>query len=208
MQSTDTKFQRRSIRLPQYDYSDYGYYFVTICTHQWKLLFGNIINGQMNLNQLGEIVRHEWINIPKYYNGQVLLDIFVVMPNHLHGIIIINPNPDIHQNVGATLAVAHDVTKRVQIIQKVGKNYQGKQRAGASPAPTLGNIIGAYKSRCFKTWREFCHTRRFSESYLKFWQRNYYEHIIRDENDYANIWQYIDYNPDKWQWDKNNPKNF
>jgi len=72
----------------------------------------------------------------------------------------------------------------------------------------LGNVIGAFKSRCFKKWYLYLKYNNLYDASLKIWQRNYYEHIIRDEKDYENIWQYIEYNPDKWAWDRNNQKNF
>ncbi len=196
------KPSRQSIRLPQYDYSSEGYYFITLCARERENLFGEIIDDKMILNSLGKIIREEWVSLVCYYNGRVLLDIFVIMPNHFHAIIILNP--DIKNIARATLAVARDVTNRVNIIQK----RQAPYRAGASPAPTLGHIVGSFKSRCFQKWRLYVENNNLYDMSLKIWQRNYYEHIIRDEKDYENIWQYIEYNPAKWAWDRNNPKNF
>lgn len=198
----DKKPARQSIRLPQYDYSGTGYYFITLCTNERQSLFGEIIDGRMILNSLGKIIRAEWVSVVRYYNGRVLLDIFVIMPNHFHAIVILNP--DIKNIVGVTLAVARDVSNQVDIIQSRAPGY----RAGTSPAPTLGDVVGAFKSRCFHEWYLYVKNNNLCNAPLKIWQRNYYEHIIRDEKDYENIWQYIAYNPAKWDWDRNNPKNF
>jgi len=113
---------RKSIRLPQYNYSSEGHYFVTICTHERENLFGEIIDGKMTLNDLGKIIREEWISLARYYHSRVLLDIFVIMPNHFHAVIILNPSTE--NIVGATLAVARDVINRVNIVQKCQTFYR------------------------------------------------------------------------------------
>jgi REP element-mobilizing transposase RayT len=110
------------------------------------------------------------------------LDSFIVMPNHIHGIIFIDKELKI---VGATLAVA-------------------RGRAGASPAPTLGNIVGAYKSLCVNRWLKYIKDNGLDIRGV-FWQRNYYEHIIRDENELNMIREYIVFNPFKWSSDADNP---
>jgi putative transposase len=81
---------RRSIRLKDYDYSSGGAYFITICVKNRECLFGEIIEGKMNLSEIGEIAHNNWLNIPEHFNN-VILDEFVVMPNHIHGILILNP---------------------------------------------------------------------------------------------------------------------
>ncbi len=83
------KYRIESTRLPTYDYSSNGYYFVTICTHQKHCYFGKIVNAQMQLSQLGKIAQKHWQEIPKHFDG-VDIDEFVIMPNHVHGIIVIN----------------------------------------------------------------------------------------------------------------------
>ncbi len=167
------KHHRRSIRLKDYDYSQAGAYFVTICAHNQRGLFGNIVNGEMKLSSIGKIVQREWNTTPARFPN-VELDAFIIMPNYIHGILLI---------VGATLVVAHD------------------KRAGTRPAPTLGKIVGSFKSRCVRKCI------RNGLNVGKLWQRNYYEHIIRDEKDLNQIREYIINNPITWQLDDENPEN-
>lgn len=170
---------RRSIQLKIYDYSQPGAYFITICTNNHQCTFGEVVNGKMILNGYGKIAQQCWLGIPKHFPN-VELDKFVIMPNHIHGIIVI------HSDVGAPLAGVQN------------------NEAGASPAPTVGNIIGAYKSivvnRCLKIFKE-------NGLYMrKIWQRNYYEHIIRNEYELNKIREYIVNNPLKWELDIENPE--
>lgn len=186
---------RRSIRLKDYDYSQAGAYFVTICTQNRECLFGEIINGEMVLNEYGKIVYNEWIKLPGC-NPYIELDVFQIMPNHIHGII----------SVGATLAVA--LNKSIVQNNNSGVNNSGTDyaRAGASPAPTIktitvGNIVGSYKSSvangCLKIFKS-------KNEYMgKLWQRNYYEHIIRNETETNKIREYIINNPLNWETDEN-----
>lgn len=180
---------RRSIRLKKYDYSQPGAYFITICTHNRRCLFGDILDGQMNLNEFSEIALQCWIEISNHFPN-VSLDEFVVMPNHVHGIIWINNQTNvvvqnIESNVGATLAVA-----------------QNNIGAVASPAPTIGNIVGTYKSivanKCLKIFKEN------NQVMGKLWQRNYYERIIRNERELDKIREYILGNPLRWELDIEN----
>ncbi|OGL39994.1 MAG: hypothetical protein A3C43_06245 [Candidatus Schekmanbacteria bacterium RIFCSPHIGHO2_02_FULL_38_11] len=158
---------RKSIRLKGYDYSNSGIYFITICTKDRELYF-------KKFSELKEILKQQWQKIPeKFFNIQ--LDEFIIMPNHIHGII----------TVGATLAVAQ------------------KKRAGARPAPTIGEIIGRFKSSCVNDWIKYIDENKLNLN-GKFWQRNYYEHIIRNENELNKIREYIQNNPLKWHLDREN----
>jgi REP element-mobilizing transposase RayT len=173
---------RRSLRLKGYDYSQEGLYFVTICCQNRLCRFGQIVNGEMMLNEYGKIAYNEWLNLQKRYPN-VTLDVFQIMPNHIHGIIALD-------TVGATLAVAPN-------NNSVAQNDKG---AGASPAPTIGNIVGAYKSLVMNTCLQMF---KSQNKYMgKLWQRNYYEHIIRNNKSYQNIADYIIKNPAKWCEDK------
>jgi len=165
---------RRSIRLKEYDYSQNGAYFVTICTHGRLLYFEEYL-------ELKQIVNKQWQEIPNRFNN-VELDEFVIMPNHIHGILFI---------VGATLAVAPAPDK--------------EKRAGARPAPTIGDIIGAFKSLCIHDWLK--HIKEHNINAIgKFWQRNYHEHIIRNEAEMNKIREYICNNPLIWDLDQENQK--
>ena len=187
---------RRSIRLKGYDYSKAGMYFVTICCQNRQCIFGEIENGEMALNNFGKIASDEWVKLSEQYPN-VLLDVFQIMPNHIHGIITLG-------DVGATLAVALNENAIAQ------NNIAGtNQWAGASPAPTrdvqttkntIGNIVGAYKSLVANKCLEIFKSK--NEYMGKLWQRNYWEHIIRDEESYQRIANYIINNPINWKNDK------
>ena len=175
------KHSRRSIRLKGYDYSQAGAYFITICCANGECRFGFVENDKMVLNDFGEIAHQEWVRLTERFD-HFQLDVFQIMPNHMHAIVVLD------DLVGATLAVAPD--------DAVGFD----KRAQASRAPTVGDIIGAYKSivavECLSIYKSR------HEIMGKLWQRNYYENIIRDQQSYQNIANYILNNPAHWQSDK------
>jgi len=163
------RHNRRSIRLKGYDYSRSGAYFVTICAQNRVCLFGEIVNGEMTLNDAGLMVKTVWFNLPNHYPN-VGLDQYVIMPNHFHGII------ELSNNVGA----------------------------GLKPAPTkrhgLPEIVRGFKTFSSRRINKIHHTPG-----VKLWQRNYYEHIIRNENELNRIREYIINNPAQWALDRENP---
>lgn len=177
---------RRSIRLKGYDYSQSGMYFITICTQSRRCLFGEIFDGEMKCNAFGQIVKSQWHELSKRFVN-IKFDEFIVMPNHIHGIVI----------VGAPLAGAH-VKNRVAT---------STSRAAARAAPTLGDIIGAYKSLVFQYCLEHIKSNSPKRVLGKIWQRNYYEHIIRSEDSLEKIRNYIVTNPKNWDEDELNPLN-
>lgn len=162
--------------------------------------FGNIENGKMILNENGAIAYNEWVKLSERFSN-LELDVFQIMPNHIHGIIVLN-------NVGATLAVApndtiapnNENTQNNGILSIDAVSSIDNIRAGASPAPTLFDMVGAYKSLVANGCLEIYKSR--NETMGKLWQRNYYEHIIRDEQSHENISNYIINNPAKWAEDK------
>jgi REP element-mobilizing transposase RayT len=175
---------RRSIRLAGYDYSQEGAYFVTICTYQRVCLFGQIVDGKMRLNEFGQIALEQWRRLPERFES-IEMNAFVVMPNHIHGIMVItDPDP-----VGAGLTPAPEI---------IAQPHSG-QPQGLPLRVTLGNIVGGYKSlvanECLKIYKTK------NETMGKLWQRNYYEHIIRDEKSYEAISAYIANNPSLWEQD-------
>lgn len=171
--------KRHPTRLRGFDYSQPGWYFVTVCTYKRKHIFGDIVDGEMRLSSHGQIANFAWVKLRIRF-PHIRLDQFVVMPNHVHGVIC----------VGATLAVARPITT---IPSK---------RAGASPAPTIGNIIGAYKS--IVTTQCLSIAKSNNEYLGKLWQRNYHDHIIRDNADLHRIQEYIHDNPANWDTDRLN----
>jgi putative transposase len=170
---------RRSIRLKGYDYAQTGAYFITICTKDMKCIFGTIENTEMILNEFGEIAYNEWSKLPERFT-MIELDVFQIMPNHMHGIIILN-------TVGASLAVAPTEERATVKVAPTGES-------------TIGDIVGAYKSIVFNECLNIFKER--NEIMGKLWQRNYYEHIIRNDLAYHNISNYILNNPVKWAADK------
>ena len=175
---------RQSIRLKGYEYSRKGAYFVTICTWNRECLFGNISDGQMVLNGAGKIVGRVWEDLPARFPS-VELDVFGVMPNHVHGIIAI---------VGAGLAPPNTRVQQAAPLQAL------PQKGAAGSAPTLGDVVRAFKS--ISAIRVNGH---LSRSGQPLWQRNYYEHIIRTDDELNRIRQYIRDNPMSWLEDRENP---
>jgi REP element-mobilizing transposase RayT len=169
---------RHSIRLREYDYSQMGAYFVTICTQNRECLFGNIVDGKVILNDAGRMVESIWNELPQHYKG-VETDEFIVMPNHFHGIIVL---------VGAGLALPR--------IDTTIRHNQG----AASSAPTLGDIV-----RTFKSKSTIYVNRLLVRTGQRLWQRNYYEHIIRTEDELNRLREYIIDNPTQWAFDNENP---
>lgn len=170
-------YHRRSIRLKGFDYSNNGYYFVTICIWKRLNILGKIENNEIILNDFGKLVFKIWNDIPKNNFG-IKIDEFCVMPNHVHGILIINRRGVIH----------HALNKNNEINQ-----------GAINCAPTLGQIIRCFKSRCTYEINKINKTMG-----LKIWQRNYYERIIRNEKEYLKIKEYIKNNPKMWNRDRNN----
>ncbi len=175
--------KRRTIRLKEYNYAQTGGYFITICVQERKCIFGDIKNGQMNLNDTGGMIVNNWRNLPLCFSS-IELDKFIIMPNHLHGII---------QIVGAPLVGARNVNN-------VG--VQNNDRAGTRPAPTIGDIIGAFKSITTGEYIKSVKDNNWQAFNKRLWQRNYYEHVIRDEGDLTHAREYIISNSAKWQEDE------
>ena len=180
---------RRSIRLKGYDYAQAGLYFITICCQDRVCRFGNVVNGEMVLNEFGTVAYNEWGKLPERFPN-FELDAFQIMPNHMHGIILLNDAP-----VGAGFTPAPNDVNAQNDVQR-----NDDIRAGASPAPTVSDIVGAYKSLVANGCLDIYKSK--NETMGKLWQRNYYEHIIRNEQSYQTISEYIINNPAKWADDK------
>ena len=273
---------RRSIRLKGYDYSQAGFYFVTICCEDRKQQFGTIGNKEMVLNEFGTVAYHEWAKLPERFTN-FELDVFQIMPNHMHGIIALvgagftsapNDNTNKPAGEGFTSAPNNNTNKPAgdavftsapnnntnkpagdavftsapnnntnkpgdslftsapndvqnagvendhhpndnampQTRQPQGLPLQvsgddnGAPARGATHSITIGDIVGAYKSlvanECLKIWKLQWAEVNPVPHMGKLWQRNYYEHIIRNEKSYQTISNYIINNPNKWKDDK------
>ena len=190
---------RRSIRLKGYNYSQNGAYFVTICVQNREFLFGKIENGEMVLNDAGKMIEKYWREIPEHYPN-VILDAFVIMPNHVHGILIID------NNVGVPLVgTQSNIGTQMAGTQMAGTQNNGQPQSLGQPqgiAPTVGNIIGAFKSLTTNEYICGVKNGKFPPFEKRIWQRNYHEHIIRNEQSLEKIQNYIIHNPQKWQDDK------
>ncbi|MCW3118448.1 MAG: hypothetical protein JWM28_2530 [Chitinophagaceae bacterium] len=210
MQYTPNIHHRRSIRLKGYDYSQTGSYFITICVKDRKCLFGEIVDGVMILNDAGKMADNEWCKIPGRFRN-VQLNEYIIMPNHFHGIVEI---------VGATLVVAPD--KETVALDKetvaphnetvapdnetiIGDETEKGQPQGIAPTAkpkTVGDIVGAFQSITTVEYIRGVKQLEWHPFDGKLWQRNYYEHIIRDEQSYHRISEYIINNPKNWKADK------
>jgi putative transposase len=194
---------RRSIRLKYYDYSQPGEYFITICTYEHNCMLGEIINGKMRLNEIGKIVEEEWMRT-EIIRPDVQLDSYVIMPNHVHGIIILNEGRRMLQSdipVGANCHSPHE-KPRNNILNNGAYINTPLQSTFCSPSNTIGAIIRGLKSTTTKRINEIRGT-----SGIRFWQRNYYEHIIRNDKELNNIRDYIHNNVLKWAFENDNPEN-
>jgi putative transposase len=171
---------RETARLKDYDYSQAGGYFLTICTYKRRNSLGEVLNQEMKLSHEGEIVKMRWLNLRDKF-ANIDLDYYVIMPNHVHGIITIL------EEVGAI----HELPLQ--------RNRLQRRRM------LLPRIIGYFKMNSAK---EINRLRDVPTTSL--WQRNYYEHVVRNESELHKIREYIQNNPLKWELDRENPlsKNF
>ena len=179
------KHHRRSIRLKGYDYAQPGAYFITICTYQRQCWFGDIRDGQMHLNQIGKIVAQEWLRSSQI-RQEIELDEWVIMPNHLHGIVIIT-DTNTH-TVGA-----HG---RAPLHANVS-NHSPPYRQPRS----LSSFVAGFKSAATKRINIIRQA-----AGIPIWQRNYHEKVVRDEASLHPIRQYILNNPQSWADDTENPQ--
>ena len=177
---------RKSIRLKNYDYSQAGFYFITICTQNRLHLFGEIVDDEMVLNDAGKMVWDEWYKSEKI-RDEIKIHEFIVMPNHIHGIVEI---------VGA--GVGANGRSPVQIPVQSKSPMQSPAHPSMQ-SKSIGAMIAGFKSSFTTKMNRIDGTPK-----RKLWQRNYWEHIIRNENEYHRIAQYILDNPQKWVMDKLN----
>lgn len=173
MVSDSRKRSRRSIRLPEFDYSQTGSYFVTVVTHGREFLFGSVVDGEVCLNEFGQIVCDEWQR-SSVIRREIELDAFVIMPNHIHGI--------------------------VSIVQREGRATSRSPLHAGPTKSSIGSFVGGFKSAVTTRINSLRNS-----SGKPVWQRNYYEHVIRDEESLVRMRQYIVDNPLRWEFDPENP---
>ncbi len=184
------KNARRSLRLKDHDYSQAGAYFITICVVEAQSILGKIRNENVILSECGNIVENTWLNLPEHFNG-IELDSHILMPNHFHGIIFF------------------DDTRRGEVLSpQLIRDRDEAQEGGGTPKMgggtpplrkniTLGQIVAYFKYQSTKSINN-----KYKLSPGRIWQRNYYEHIIRDDKDLKRIREYIFENPIKWELDE------
>ena len=195
------KHARRSIRLRAYDYTKLGTYFVTVCIYQRECLLGDVVKGNMVLNEYGDIVQACWDEIQAHIPNAEL-DAFVVMPNHVHGIIVLQRAVNATQILcrGAACCAPTTCTCCAPIkspMTTLTARTFGKIVPGSLPA-----TIRSFKSATTKRINEIRGTLG-----LPVWQRNYYEHIIRNDAELNRAREYISMNPLRWHLDRENPCN-
>jgi REP element-mobilizing transposase RayT len=179
--------RRKSIRLKDFDYSQAGGYYVTLVTFQRENLFGEVAGGEMHVNALGRIVQECWDEIPVHFPN-VTMDAFMVMPNHVHGIIFIHGDNPI--SVGAQHIIPVGA-RHVSPLQKPTHPPRGFKPG------SVGAVVASFKSSVSR-----CAGTELNSGNI--WQRNYYEHVIRDQGDYERIVAYILGNPVNWDQDEEN----
>ena len=170
--------RRRSIRLDGYDYSSAGAYFISIVAQGRLCLFGSVVDGAMRLNDAGKMVRRVWDGMPGRFQ-LVALDEFVVMPNHVHGVIFIRqPAPTTEATAGSTAGVA----------------------------PRLGDVVRVFKSVTTVEYGKGVRGTGWQRFEKRLWQRNYYERVVRNESELGAIREYIANNVKNWELDRENPR--
>ena len=201
----DAPRRRRSIRLKGHDYSRAGAYFVTIVTQGRLCVFGEVVGEQMRLNEAGAMAQAMWEALPRRFPG-IDVDAFVVMPNHIHGIVIIDPS-DADQPVGVPLVGTPNATHAPDVPDHPTRATTRVAPTNASNAPhtTLGDVVRAHKSLTTVEYASGVRTLNWPPFERRLWQRNYYEHIVRDEESLSLIRQYILDNPAQWDFDRENP---
>ena len=186
------KHHRRSIRLKGYDYTQSGAYYITIVTHGRECLFGDMVDGEMRLSRTGQVAQREWERLPRRF-PRVQLDRFVVMPNHIHGIIIITD--------GGRGTAGHTNTMTVNGAAVPLPSPRSHEQFGKPVPGSIPTIVRSYKSAA---------TLRINATRgtpgARVWQRNYYEHIVRSDSSLNRIRQYIVDNPARWDDDNENPE--
>ena len=202
------KYRVESTRLPNRDYAANGWYFITICTQNRAYFFGDVIAGQMQLSAVGKIAQQFWAEIPNHFT-HTYIDAYVIMPNHIHGIVVIDrPHPingdrypsNIVETLHCNVSTQRDVTRR-NMTQNPSSDVRRRMMSEISPKTgSLGAIVRSYKSAVTR----WCHQNNFDNFA---WQPRFYDHIIRADGSLNHIQQYIINNPAKWAEDREKPPN-
>jgi putative transposase len=193
------KHHRRSIRLQGYNYRQGGAYFITIVTYVRECTLGQVKDGMMALSAYGSISEQSWRSLPRHFTN-IELDAFIVMPNHIHGIVFIYGGTSSWAERQGEAFGAKDGNTSLKAPNASPLHGTARRASKGTTPGSLGAIVQSFKSTS---------TRRINKVRKNpgtpFWQRNYYEHVIRNEDDLNNIRQYILHNPAQWLKDDENP---
>ena len=210
MKKTDlykNKYRISSTRLKNWDYRSNGAYFITICTNDRINYFGEVENGEMQLSEIGKLAHQFWAEIPQHFPF-IELDAFIIMPNHTHGILIINNIDDINpageeeeaaetvQTLQCNVSTVSPITP-ISTASPIQPDINIQMKKISPKAKSISTIIRSYKSATTK------HARKINADFS--WQSRFHDHIIRNDTAFTNIQNYIINNPKKWKGDKNNP---
>jgi REP element-mobilizing transposase RayT len=228
---------RRSIRLQGYDYAQAGAYFVTICTQNRECFWGKVVDGEMVLNDAGQMVKAVWDSLPSRFPF-IELDQFCVMPNHVHGIVVLTGhrsaqghhpphapgdhqdrpyNPAGEQSKGRGASCIRPTTSHhpptgdhqdrpYATVRATGDHKDRLYKAHGTLEGTVARVIQAFKSITIYEYIMGVRHHEWRPFEGRLWQRNYYEHIIRNEDSLNRIREYIATNPLRWELDRENPQ--
>ncbi len=185
---------RRSMRLKGYDYSKAGAYLVTIVAKGRLALFGDVVDGKMRSNPVGEMVKRTWLEMPSRFPA-IVLDEFIAMPNHVHGIIIL---PRARLGDGPAAKGGPDIDIEARATTRVAPTKDGRTR--------LGDVVGAFKSLTTLEYIRGVRDMNWPPFAGQLWQRNFYEHVVRTDVSLQKYRKYIVDNPVQWPFDRENPK--
>ncbi len=191
---------RRSIRLQGYDYSQNGAYFITLCAQDRKPIFGKIVNGEMQLSPFGIIVRDEWLKTAEMRKN-IEMDEFVVMPNHFHGIIVIDDRGWARLEMDLDLDGTGTLIESTGTLQRAPTSAPTREQFGKPTSNTIPTIIRGFKAAVTKQINTIQINAGKYNMPERIWQKNYYEHVIRNEVSLNKIREYIISNPLNWKED-------
>lgn len=207
------RHHRRTMRLREYDYAKAGAYFVTICMQDRANVLGEVVDGVMRTNDAGQMVNTVWTELPVFYPG-VDIDGFVVMPNHIHGIVLLvgaaprgRPGSPAAHGIGENDDAQLEICETESITNNVRTLKPGRPR-GAAPTDvglSLADVVHRFKTMTTNRYADGVRQSGWAHFHGRLWQRDYYEHVIRDEASLNRIRRYIEENPMMWADDDENP---
>ena len=194
--------RRRSVRLKDFDYTNARRYFITICVDDYRQLFGKVHGDAIALNRLGHVVENCWLALPDHFPN-VTLGPYIVMPNHLHGILILQRPTSLGTAADncSNAKVVHRAQHAVPLQDNMLPHDQRLREFGELAAGSVPTIIRSFKSAATRTVRRLLRKPNFT-----LWQRGFFEHVIRCEDDYEKTACYIRTNPVRWMFKRSQPK--